>query len=76
MADADDGALETIWLGLNVQSVQALASLGEPAAVDCALRAYVVRNAYRTVLPHDLLAALSGFFTDAGAKLRARGARF
>ena len=34
------------WQGLYVQSLQALASLGEPDAVDRALRAYVVKNAY------------------------------
>ena len=69
-------AFVTIWQGLYAQSVQALAALGEPGAVDCALRAYVVKNAYRTVLARDLLAALTGFFPDAEAKLRARGARF
>ena len=67
---------DTIWHGLYAQPVQALATLGEPQAVDCALRAYVVKNAYRTVLPRDLLAALTGFFPDAEEKLRARGARF
>ena len=58
-----------------MQPVQALATLGESEAVDCALRTYVVRNAYRNVLPRDL-AALTGFFPDAEAKLRAWGARF
>ena len=67
---------ETIWPGLYAQPVQALTALGEPEAVDCALRAYVVRNAYRTVLPRDLLASLTPFFPDAEEKLRARGARF
>ena len=72
----DRFGFETIWPGLYVQPVQALATLGEPEAVDCALRAYVVRNAYRTVQPRDLLTALTGFFPDAEEKLRARGARF
>jgi Peptidase family M1 domain len=67
---------ETVWHGLYLQPVQALATLGEPEAVDCALRAYVVRNAYRNVLPRDLFAALTSFFPDAEEKLRARGARF
>ena len=67
---------QTIWRGLYVQPVQALATLGEPDAVDCALRAHVVRNAYRTVRPRNLLASLSSFFPEAEQKLRARGARF
>jgi hypothetical protein len=71
----DRFGFETIWPGLYVQPVQALSTLGEPKAVDCALRAYVVQNAYRTVVPRDLLAALTGF-PDAEEKLRARGARF
>jgi len=44
--------------------------------VNCALRAFVVRNAYRTTSPDDLLAALEPFFPDARQKLSARGARF
>jgi hypothetical protein len=62
--------------GIYVQGVQALASLGTPAEVDCALRAYVTANAYRTATPDDLLAALLPFFPDARAKLGARGAVF
>jgi hypothetical protein len=67
---------ETIWRGLYAQPVQALATLGEPEAVDCALRAYVVKNAYRNVRPRDLVAALTNSFPDAEEKLRVRGARF
>jgi Peptidase family M1 domain len=67
---------ETIRVGLYVQAVQALASLGTVREVDCALRAFVVRNAYRTASPRDLLASLERFFPDAERKLRARGARF
>jgi Peptidase family M1 domain len=63
-------------LGVHVQSVQALNSLGDPATVDCALRLFVVRNAYRTATPSDLLAALLEFFPDAEQKLTAYGARF
>jgi hypothetical protein len=59
-----------------VQSVQALATLGDPEAVDCALRLFVVRNAYRTTTPRDLLDALVPFFPDAERKLTAWGARF
>jgi hypothetical protein len=65
-----------IHAGLYVQSVQALAELGDPAQLDCALRRFVVANAYRTASPRDLLTALEPEFPDARPKLEARGARF
>jgi hypothetical protein len=65
-----------IHFGIYVGGIQALAALGAPEDVDCALRAYVTANAYRTATPDDLLAALVPFFPDARAKLEARGARF
>ena len=67
---------ETIRRGLYVQTVQALAALGDAAEVDCALRQFVVQQAYRTAAPRDLLAALQPFFPDAEPKLSARGAHF
>jgi hypothetical protein len=67
---------ETLRAGLYVQTAQALASLGSAATVNCALRSFVVRNAYRTAVPRDLLASLRRFVPDAERKLRARGARF
>jgi hypothetical protein len=67
---------ETFRVGVYVQTVQALASLGPAAKVDCALRLFVTRNAYRTAVPDDLLAALKPFFPNAERKLRARGAYF
>jgi hypothetical protein len=67
---------ETTRLGAYVQSVQALGSLGKPTVVDCALRLFVARNAYRTATPRDLLAALVRFFPAAERKLTAFGARF
>jgi hypothetical protein len=72
----DPLGFEKLRLGAYVQPVQALASLGDVATVDCALRLFVVRNAYRTAVPRDLLAGLQTFFPDAEQKLRARGARF
>jgi aminopeptidase N len=72
----DRFGFETLRLGAYVQSVQALAALGNPTVVDCALRLFVVRNAYRTATPRDLLAALVTFFPDAQQKLTAYGARF
>jgi hypothetical protein len=67
---------ETIRLGVYVQTVKALSSLGSAAKVSCALRRFVVRNAYRTTVPRDLLAALRPDFPNAEPKLRARGAHF
>jgi hypothetical protein len=72
----DPLGFERTRLGVYVQSVQALATLGDPATVDCALRLFVARNAYRTATPRDLLAALVEFFPDAEQKLTSYGARF
>ena len=69
-------SFEDFRLGVYVQTVQALNELGAPDAVDCALRKFVVDNAYRTAVPRDLLAALTPFFPDAEKKLSARGAHF
>jgi hypothetical protein len=67
---------EKTRLGVYVQTVHALASLGEPATVDCALRLFAARSAYRTASPRDLLSGLATFFPDAEAKLTSYGARF
>jgi aminopeptidase N len=72
----DGLGFEKTRLGVHIQSVQALASLGDQSAVDCALRLFVVRNAYRTATPRDLLAALLEFFPEAEQKLAVYGARF
>ena len=53
--------------------VAALRSLGPAARVDCALRLYVARNAYRIARPGDLLDALNAVFPGAEAKLRRFG---
>ena len=66
---------EKLRLGVYVQTVKALSGLGATSVVDCALRRFVIRNAYRTVVPRDLLAALEESFPAAGRVLRARGAR-
>ena len=67
---------EKLRLGVYTQTVQALAELGDSETVDCALRQFVVQNAYRTTTPRDLLAALQAFFPDAEQKLSAHGAEF
>jgi hypothetical protein len=72
----DSRGFEKLRLGVYVQTAQALAELGDSATVDCALRQFVVQNAYRTSTPRDLLAALQSFFPDAEQKLSARGAQF
>jgi hypothetical protein len=72
----DPRGFETLRLGVYVQTVQALASLGAAADVDCALRRFVVANAYRVAVPLDLLESLRPSFPDAEQKLRAWGAHF
>ncbi|HEX9968927.1 MAG TPA: M1 family aminopeptidase, partial [Acidimicrobiales bacterium] len=48
-----------------VQGAQVLAALGPPDLVDCALRVYVARSAYRVARPADLLRAAQAVFPDA-----------
>jgi len=64
------------FLGAYLQTYRALLSLGPRPQVDCALRLYVLDNAYRNARPRDLLAALQSFFPDAKQKLEAYGAHF
>jgi hypothetical protein len=53
--------------------VLALRSLGPVGRIDCALRLYVARNAYRIAKPGDLLDALNAVLPRAEAKLRRFG---
>lgn len=48
-----------------VQTVKALDELGDPKEVDCALKTFVARNAYRVARPTDVLDALEASFPDA-----------
>ena len=64
------------FLGAYLQTYRALLNLGPRSEVDCALRLYVVHNAYRIARPRDLLGALQTFFPDAEHKLGAYGAHF
>lgn len=59
--------------GLYTQGAQALAALGDPALVDCALRVYVAQNAYRVATQPDLIRAAATVFPDAAATLRSYG---
>ena len=58
-----------------VQGAQALAALGDADLVDCALRLYVARNAYRVARPLHLVDAAGALFPDAAGTLARYGAR-
>ncbi|HVE47101.1 MAG TPA: M1 family aminopeptidase [Acidimicrobiales bacterium] len=58
-----------------VQGAQALAALGDPDLVDCALRVYVARNSYRVARPADLVDAARSVFPNAADVLAGYGVR-
>ncbi|MGQ0521582.1 MAG: hypothetical protein ACT4PX_10600 [Actinomycetota bacterium] len=58
-----------------VQGAQALAALGDADLVDCALRIYAARNAYRVARPKDLVAAAEAVFPGAAGTLARYGVR-
>jgi len=60
--------------GVYIQGAKALATLGDLDLVDCALRVYVARNAYRIARPADLIASLSTVFPQAAPTLASFGA--
>ncbi|MFL5798939.1 MAG: hypothetical protein ACJ77A_13520 [Actinomycetota bacterium] len=59
--------------GVYWRGAQALAALGPPARVDCALRGYVATNAYRVATTQDLVDALTRVFPDAPEVLKPFG---
>ena len=61
--------------GVYVQGAQALAALGEPDLVDCALRVYVALNAHRIARQADLVRAAAAVFPNAAATLAAYGVK-
>lgn len=61
--------------GVYIQGAQALAALGDPALVDCALRVYVAVNAHRIARQPDLVAAAASVFPDAATTLKAYGVK-
>jgi hypothetical protein len=75
------GAPMTFWTGKGRSyyrevyggGPEALRSLQAPAKVDCALRLYVARDAYRIAQPADFLDALDRFIPGASARLRRFG---
>ena len=61
------------FYGVYGEGLKALRSLGNPNAVDCALRRYVARRAYALAQPRDLLAELNRVIPGAERRLRAWG---
>jgi hypothetical protein len=61
--------------GVYTQGAQALAALGDPALVDCALRVYVALNAYRIARQPDLVKAAATVFPDAATTLTGYGVK-
>jgi len=61
--------------GVYEEGTNALRSLGDDSAVDCALRHYVARRAYSIAQPGDLLDELNRFIPGAERRLRAWGIR-
>jgi Peptidase family M1 domain len=68
-----DGDSQRYFREVYSGGVRALASLGPAARVDCALRLYAARNAYRIAQPGDLLDALNRVIPGAERRLRAFG---
>jgi Peptidase family M1 domain len=61
------------FYGVYDEGVNALSSLGDDDAVDCALRHYAARRAYSIAQPRDLLDELNRVIPDAESRLRAWG---
>jgi hypothetical protein len=60
--------------GVYIQGAKAMANLGDLSLVDCSLRVYVARNAYRIARPADLIAAVSTVFPQGPQTLASFGA--
>ena len=68
-----DAHRSSYYRGVYVQGAQALAALGDPDGVDCALRRYVAARAFTIARPGDLVGALATSFPDAPATLERFG---
>ena len=66
---------DAYYRSVYVQGAQAVAALGAPDLVDCALRVYAAVNAHRIARPADLVAAAAAVFPDAEATLARFGVR-
>ncbi|HEV2070151.1 MAG TPA: M1 family aminopeptidase [Acidimicrobiales bacterium] len=65
---------DAYYRSVYVQGAQALSALGDPEAVDCALRIYAATSAFAIARPGNLLEALRRVFPDADATLAGFGA--
>jgi hypothetical protein len=63
------------FAGVYGQGVQALQSLGSTGRIECALRRYAARNAYRIATNRDLIAAFSTVFPQAREQFARYGVR-
>ena len=63
------------YRGVYVQAAEAVASLGTVDRVDCALRQFVARAAFRIATPGDFFAAVATVFPDAASRLAPYGLR-
>jgi len=70
-----DPRSSAFFTGVYVQGLQAVAALGPPELVDCALRVFVAQNAYRIATPGDFVAAAAAVFPAPEATLAAYGVR-
>jgi aminopeptidase N len=68
--DANRGAY---YRSVYVQTLQALAALGDPDEVDCALRTLVARHGHTVATSAQVISVLSERFPDAPAVLRRYG---
>jgi hypothetical protein len=73
MAFWDAGHGSSYYRGVYVQGAQALAALGAPDLVDCALRHHVARNAYGITTNAEVIDTLRIVFPDAEAVLARYG---
>ena len=64
-----DGHANDYYAGVYVQAAAGVAAVADPAVVDCALRLYVARDAFRIARPADLIGALDQVVPGARATL-------
>lgn len=64
---------DAYYRGVYVQGALALAALGPPDLVDCALRHYVADQAFAVATPLDLVDSVTAVFPDARTVLEGSG---
>jgi hypothetical protein len=69
MSDWDRGPYRTYQLGVYVDGARAVRSLGAQPIADCALRAYVARNAYGIATQADFVEAVASVVPSAPRRL-------